>query len=144
LISAMFIGCEDDRFTPYIANIDDCHFSLDLDSVETVNRLIGTWKWVYEDQLTLNGYVGTTTSHLGLSIQIKSNGELVIYNNEVVEVTTWTIKPEAGGSAWILNTHPFHGYTYGPLRFCDDYFAVRNSLTDASDDYYQKVDETAG
>jgi len=143
----MLIGCKDDRFTPYIANIDDCHFSLDLDSVETVNRLIGTWKWFYEDQLTFNGYVGTTTSHLGLSIQIKSNGELIIYNEtKVNEVLTWSITPSAGGfsSGWILETEPHRGFVNGPIRFCEDYLSIRNSITDGSDQYYRKVDETAG
>ena len=143
----MLIGCKDDRFTPYIANIDDCHFSLDLDSVETVNRLIDTWKWVYEDQLTFNGYVGTTTSHLGLSIRIKSNGELTIFNEtKVIEVLTWSITPEAGGfsSGWILETEPFRGFINGPIRFCEDYLSIRNSIRDSSDQYYRKVDETAG
>lgn len=142
----MLMGCKDDRFTPYIANIDDCHFSLDQDSLQTVNRLIGTWKWVYEDQLTFNGYVGTTTSHLGLSIQIKPNGELIIYNeNEVVEVTTWIITKAAGEfSDWTLETEPFRGFINGPIRFCEDYLSIRNSIRDSSDQYYRKVDETAG
>jgi len=137
-----FSTCRTDDLNPPVDDIDSCHFELNLDSLQIANNIIGTWQWVYEFGTGTLKTFESSSSQLGVSIQIKSDGSLIVFRDgELDSEMTWHLENHTGGgvSDWYLVCDPFNSLASGYVRICDMYLALKNSYTDGSDHYFKRV-----
>lgn len=135
----VFTNCKKEKETIKTTFSWDCTTDEStLDSGEVAAKLIGRWDWEYI-AYAWTPQKSNETEFKGLSIDIKPDGIIDIYNNDVLTKSIkWWISSDNSVGNYRIYTEPSDQFIYGWVKFCKSRIGFINSLVDGNDNYFIK------
>ena len=116
-----------------IVTFQGCHKDLNLDSLATIDRLLGEWRWEFIECYSQPGEVNSITENIRVRFNQNQTVDIIELNQEIS--TTWSIRQNS-----ILEVDTFVNGFGGQMFFCQDQLVFANSFIDLCDVYLRRVE----